>query len=138
MGPRKYLVGVLAFGLAIWGPLDAWGGLPFRIFYLIAIPTAAWFVLRWIWSVWRPDAATESRLSDTLAGATAGIFLVGAVLAARSDHHFDCTQGVQTRDGYECVGDYVRVPGPDLGEAVMFVVGAGFAFWFGVMSPPAK
>ncbi len=134
MGTRKYLVGVLAFVLLIWGPIDhswpAW--FLIRAAYLLAIPTAAWFLLSWVWKVWRPDAAAENRLSRTLAGGTAGVLLVGAILAAQTEHHFECTQEVRTRDGSECVGDYVLVPGPDLGQAFMLTLAAGFAFCFGV------
>ena len=134
MGSREYLVGVLAFVLLIWGdPIDhswpAW--LLIRTAYLIAIPTAAWFALSWIWKVWRPDAAAENRLSRTLAGATAGVLLVGAVLAVHTDHHFECTQEVRTRDGSECVGDYVLVPGPDFRQAFLLTLVAGFAFGSG-------
>jgi hypothetical protein len=136
MGIRKFLVGALAFGLLVWGPIDhdwpAW--FLVRVLYLVAVPAVAWFVLGWIWRAWRPDAVTEDRLSRTIAGTTAGVLLVGAVLAARTQHHFECTQEVRSRDGYECVGDYVLVPGPDLGQAFLLTLAAGFAFWFGVRS----
>lgn len=136
MGLRRYLVGVVAFGLLLWGPINyswpAWFAI--RIAYLIAIPVATWFLLAWVWTTWRPDTTTEDRLARTIAGATAGVLFVGAILAAQTDHHFDCTQAVQTRDGYECVGDYVPAPGPDLGKAFMLVIAAGFAAWFGVRS----
>jgi hypothetical protein len=47
MGARKYLVGVLAFALLMWGPIDHSRptGLAVRAIYLIAIPTTAWFAL---------------------------------------------------------------------------------------------
>ena len=134
MSARKYLVGVIVLVLLIWGPVDhAWPAWLFiRISYLVAIPTAAWFVLGLIWKLWRPDGSTEQRLNRTLAGATAGALLVGAIVAAQTKHHFICSQEVQTRDGPECVGDYVRVPGPDVGQAVVLTLAAGFAFWIGV------
>jgi hypothetical protein len=134
MSIRKYLVGVLAFVLLIWGPIDhswpAW--FLIRALYLIAVPTAAWFILSWIWKVWRPDQSIENRLTRTLAGATAGALFVGAILAAQTDHHFECTQVVRALDGYECVGDYVLVPGADWGQALILTLAAGFAFWYGV------
>ena len=134
MSVRKYLVGVLAFVLLIWGPIDhswpAW--FLIRALYLIAVPTAAWFILSWIWKVWRPDTSTENRLTRTLAGVTAGALLVGAILAVQTKHHFVCTQEVRTPEGYECVGDYVLVPGSDWGQALILTVAAGLAFWYGV------
>ncbi len=134
MGPRKYIVGVVAVTLLIWGPGDhswpAW--LLIRMGYLVAIPVAVWFVLGWIWRAWKPDQGAEGRLSRTLAGTTAGVLLIGAILAAQTDHHFVCTDEEQTHDGTECVGDYVLVPGPDFGQAFMLTLAAGFAFWIGV------
>jgi hypothetical protein len=140
MSARIYLVCVLLFVLLIWGPInDSWpASLAIRIGYLIVIPTAFWFILSWIWKAWRPNATTEDRLERTLAGATAGALLHGAVLAAASDHHFKCTQEVRSRDGYECIGDYVLVRGPDLGWALMLTVAAAFAFWFGVRANDPK
>jgi hypothetical protein len=134
MSIRNYLVGVLAFVLLIWGPIDhswpVWFSI--RALYLIAVPTAAWFILSWTWKVWHPGPLTENRLTRTLAGATAGALFVGAILAAQTNHHFECTHEVRTRDGYECAGDYVLVPGPDWGQALVLTLAAGFAFWFGV------
>lgn len=134
MDARKYLVGVIAFVLLIWGPIDhSWSAwLLVRTVYLIVIPVAAWFVLGWIWKGWRPDSATEDRLGRTLAGATAGALIFGATLAVQAGHHYECTQEARTADGYECVGEYRLVEGPDFGEAFMLTLGAGFAFWFGV------
>ena len=73
MGSRKFLVGAFFVVLQIWGPIDhswpAW--LPIRIGYLIVLPLAAWFLLKWIWGVWQPDPVIEKRLERTLGGVTA-------------------------------------------------------------------
>jgi hypothetical protein len=92
MSSRKYIVGVLVVALVIWGPIDeswpAW--LAIRIGYLVAIPLAAWFLLGWLYRVWRPNVLS---LEGALAGATGKVllgmlivFLAGA-FAAKSTLH---------------------------------------------------
>jgi hypothetical protein len=86
MASRKYLVGVTAVVLLIWGPIDhswpAW--LAIRLGYLFVIPLITWFLLGWIWKVWQPDEETENRLYRSLIGATAGVLLIFAVLEAKA------------------------------------------------------
>ncbi|HEV7572636.1 MAG TPA: hypothetical protein VGQ21_14145 [Thermoanaerobaculia bacterium] len=134
MSARKYLVGLATLALLIWGPIkSSWPApLLIRVLYLITIPTLLWFALAKLWKVWRPDALAEDRLHRTLAGVAAGALLLGAIFAARASHHFDCTEKVVTRDGYECVGDYVRVQGPDFGQTFLLTLASGFAFWLGL------
>lgn len=134
MDSKKYLICVLVAVLLILGPIDhswpAWFAI--RIGYLIAIPVAAWFLLEWIWGVWQPDLATENRFSRTLGGATAGVFVVLAVLTAMAETHIGNTNWIQTRDGMEAVGDDVVLAGPDWAKVLMLLGIAGFAFWFSV------
>jgi hypothetical protein len=134
MGIRKFSVGVVAFILLIWGPIDqSWPfWLAIRLLYLIAVPTTVWFVLSWIWRVWQPDGAAEDRLMRTVAGAVAGVLFFGAILAAQRKHHFECTQEVQNWDGRECVGAFQLVPGPDAGGAILLAGAGALALWFGV------
>jgi hypothetical protein len=132
---RKFLVGVVAFVLLIWGPL---GALWIRTVYLVAVPIATWFFLDRVWASWRPDAAAEDRLRRTIAGVVGGVMLVGAVLATQKADHFVCTQEVRGVDGTECVGDYIRVPGPDFGEAALLAAGAAFAIRFGIYKQTTK
>lgn len=132
VGIRKFLTGVVAFIVLIWGPVSP---LALRVAMLVGLPTAAWFLLGWMWRVWRPDDAAEDRLFRTLAGFFAAVLCVGAVLEARRDFHFECTEGMPTRDGFECVGDYERAPGPDLGSALMLAMASAFAFSLGMRRP---
>ena len=134
MGSRKYIVGVIAVALLIWGPLDyswpAW--LAIRTAYLILVPLATWFVLGWIWKAWQPDPRTEKRLQRSLASATAGVLLVFAIIQATADTHMGNTQLIRTRDGIEAVGDYIVLPGPDWGNVIMLLIASGVAFWLSI------
>ncbi len=140
MNSRKYLVGVLVVVLLIWGPIDhswsAWFAI--RMGYLIAIPVAAWFLLGWIWRIWQPDAASENRFERALGGATAGVFLVLAILEAMADTHIGNTMWVRTRDGMEAVGDDIVLHGPDWRNVLMLLAAAGFAVWFSVAKRESK
>ena len=135
MASRKYLVGVVAVVLLIWGPINhswpAW--LAIRTGYLILIPLATWFLLAWIYKMWQPDAETEGRLQRSLAGATAGVLLVFAIIRAMADTHIGNTQWV--RDGYggkEAVGEDIILQGPDWGTVIMLAVASAFCFWFSI------
>src|SRR5713101_711695 len=92
-GIRNFLVGLLFFILLVWGPIDrSWPFWPLgiRLLYLISIPAMWWFVLGWIWRLWRPDQTDEDRLRRTIAGAVAGALFVGALLETQRSHHFVC------------------------------------------------
>ncbi len=134
MGSRKYIVGVVAVALLIWGPIyhswPAW--LAIRIAYLILVPLATWFILGWIWKAWQPDIHTERRLQRTLAGTTAGVLLVFAIIQATADTHVGNTKWIQTRDGMEAVGEDIVLTGPDWGTVVMLLVASGLAFWLSI------
>lgn len=134
MGARRYLTCAAFVALLFWGPEVSAGaaGWLVRTGYLIVVPAAMWMVLRWLWNRWRPTEVAESRLERTLAVTTAGVLLVAAFLSASSKHHLSCTQVVQTRDGTECVGDYVPAAGPDLAKALMLAIAGGAALWLGV------
>ncbi len=129
MGARIYIVCVIVVALLIWGPLDhSWSWPAFfaiRTGYLIAIPVAAWFLLRWIWRMWQPDRATEDRFERALYAATAGVFVVLAILDGNADTHIGNT-------GDQAVGDPIVLPGPNLTIVCMYLLFAGFAFWFSV------
>lgn len=132
MSARQYIMGLIVAVLLFWGPIDqswpAWFAI--RVGYLIAIPLAAWFILRWIWKQWKPDAQAEDRLLRSLTAATGCVLVVMAITEALADHHIGNTLWIQTRDGREAVGDDIVSPGPDWGNVFMFVIAAGFAFWF--------
>ena len=47
-------------------------------------------------------------------------------------YHTECDQYIQTRDGQECVGDYITVKGPDKEGAFMGIMFAGLFMWYAV------
>lgn len=131
MKSRGYIVTVIVIVLLIWGPInDSWpASLAIRIGYLILIPLLVSFALRWIWKIWNPDAASENRLERALFGATAGIFLIFAIMKSMAKTHIGNTDWVRTHDGMEAVGDDVILPGPDWGVVAMLGCVSGIAFW---------
>lgn len=130
---RRWLVGLFAFVLLLfWSDPSSSMGVPgwvIRLLLIVVLSAGAWFVLKYVWLNWQPDEAAEDRLSRAVFGAIAGALLVGAALAIRADAHSECTERIRTRDGSECVGIYVSVPGPDLAWVFMLVFGAALAFW---------
>lgn len=135
-----YLIIVLVVALLLWGPIDdswpAW--LAIRTGYLIAIPVAAWFLLKWIWRAWQPDAASEDKLKRVLAAATGVALVVMAINAAMAHTHIGNTMWVRSGNEWESVGDDIVLPGPDWFEVVMFMAAAGFAFWFSIVKREPK
>lgn len=130
-------MGMLVVALLIWGPIyhDSPAWLALRIGYLVAIPIFAFFVLHVIWNIWRPDEVAEDRLRRTLAGLTAGLFLVFAYFKGVAKSHVDNTHWIQTQDGVEAVGNDVTFPGPDWNLVIMFLLLSGLSFWISVKKP---
>jgi len=140
MTSQKYLVGVVFIALLIWGPIDhswpAW--LVIRISYLILIPIIVWFLLIWIWRVWRPNAEAEDRLVRALTSATSGVLFLLASLELMSDTHIGNTSWIQTPEGMESVGDDIIVHGPDWGAAIILFVLCALSFWYSISSRETK
>jgi hypothetical protein len=133
---RHWIVGLIALGLLIFGPIDHDSpyGIAVRLGYLVLVPLAVWIGLAGFWRIWRPDRSAEVRLGRALAGTLAGMLLIGSLLASQDEYHLVCTEEVSTGDETECVGDYVPVPGPDAFEVVLL---AGLAIAaFRVASAP--
>lgn len=136
---RRWAVGLFAAGLLL-GPVTydfvpaGW----LRIAVLVLASTALWLGLIWFWKRWRPDYAAETRFGRALAGVVAGAFLATSALTTQDTTHYECTHRVQTRDGSECVGDYVELPGADKLEILFFAGLAATAFWISVSMSPWK
>lgn len=131
MGIQKFLVFVVFFALLMWGPMGPFG-IIFRVAYLIVLPTMTWFALKVVWRIWQPDSLIEDRLFRVLAGATAVTLLLLAFSESQRKFHSDCTSEVQTRDGSECVGDYVNVPGPDWANVALLIAAGLASGWLGI------
>ena len=140
MTSQKYLVGVVFISLLIWGPIDhswpAW--LAIRITYLVVIPVIGWFLLKWIWRIWQPNAEAEDRLIRALASATSGVLFVLSIFELMSLTHIGNTMWKQTREGMESVGEDIIVQGPDWGAAIILFVLCAFSFWYSISSREEK
>lgn len=66
-----------------------------------------------------------------------GLFIL-AILEATSTTHFGNTQTIRTRDGYEDVGDYIELSGPDYGNVIVIVIIAMLFLWIGVVKYNSK
>lgn len=111
MSFRNYLTGTIFVILLLWGPIDdSWSGsLMIRISYLILIPLIVWVLFGWIWSRLQPADKFEVSLNRILSAIiSVGLFIL-AVIEATSATHLANTRTIRTRDGYEDVGDYIRV-----------------------------
>ena len=117
--------------LLLWGPVAPYG-LVVRIIYLAVLPTSVWFILGYLGGKWKADESANNRLARGVAGIIAGALFIGAYLAFTAHYHTQCTQSVQTRDGSECVGDYVTVPGRDLTGTFIFTALGIIAAWYSI------
>ncbi|MFZ1520058.1 MAG: hypothetical protein WAU11_14870 [Ignavibacteriaceae bacterium] len=140
MGSRKYIVFVVFLSLLIWVPFNhSWElWLLFRIASLILVPFLMWFILKLLWQSWKPSIETEDRIERTLAGVTSGALFVLAIIEATTKSHVENSLSIQTRDGFEDVGDYIIQQGANWGGAIVLIILALFAFWFSISKRELK
>jgi hypothetical protein len=131
---RNFIVGLVAAVLLLFGPIEPYG-LTVRFAYLVIIPAVVWLLLLWLGARWDIDALTNDRIQRALFAGIAGLLLVGAYQSYSARWHTECDQSVQTRDGEECVGDYVPVKGGDKGAALLLLFLAGIAGWCSIARP---
>lgn len=118
--------------LVLWGPVNP-PDLLIRSTYLIAIPLTVWLLLKVFQKYRSVRRDVNGNLTSTLLGLLSGLFIALAYSDLTSEYHTVCDHYIRTRDGRECVGDYVTVAGPDRGSAFFWTLIGGAAFWFGVI-----
>lgn len=128
---RNFLVSLVFALLLLFGPIDPYG-IVIRTIYLIAIPILLYFFLKIFGERWQIDEVSNDYINRTIVSYIAGALLVGAYLSMTAKYHTECNQYVQTRDGQECVGDYVTVKGSDKSGAFIQIILASFAIWYAV------
>jgi hypothetical protein len=82
----------------------------------------------------RSLSSSNDRLARGIAGIIAGALFVGAFLSFTAPYHTECTLSMRTWDGSECVGEYVRVKGPDISSTFIFVGLGALAAWYAISS----
>lgn len=127
-GNRNLIVILVVILLLIFGPIEPYG-MVFRSVYLIIIPALIWLVLRYWGKKWGMDELTNDHLNRAIFALVAGMLLAGAYFSLTIKTHLECEQ--YTRDG-ECVGDYVKVKGPDKSRVIISIIFASTAFWLAI------
>jgi hypothetical protein len=130
-GNRNLIVILFAVVLLIWGPIAPYG-MVVRIGYLVILPALLWLGLSFFGNKWKSDKLSNERLARGIAGIIAGALFVGAYLSFTAHYHTECTHSVQTRDGTECVGDYVTAKGRDMSGMFIQVVLGVLATWYAI------
>lgn len=126
------LIVILIFiSLLIFGPIEPYGTY-FRVAYLIIIPLLAWLILRYFNKKNAAGALANEYLNRAIYAVVAGILLCYAYSALTSKTHLECSQYINTRDGHECIGDYVTRSGPDKTTAITATAFAICAFWLAI------
>jgi hypothetical protein len=132
---RGLITGTVFVILLIWGPINhSWPAWLFiRLAYLIIIPIAVSFLLKWIWNYWEPNTQNE----DIAEKVASGIICLGlwtlAVLEVIAKTHIGNTHWIQTRDGMEAVGDDIVLPGPDWWNVLLLAAVSFCVLWFGII-----
>jgi hypothetical protein len=128
---RSYITTLAFFALLMLGPIQPYG-LAIRFAYLLALPTAVWFGLKWFGERWHVDAEFDERINRALTASLSGVFFVIAYHEFTLTHHMECSQWVPTRDGQECVGDDVVVKGGDIVGGAISLLVCSLAFWHAI------
>ncbi|GBH29729.1 hypothetical protein [Sphingobium xenophagum] len=126
---RNYIVALVFAALLVLGPVQPYG-MVFRFAYLAAIPAVLWLALRYGGEKLDLSPDDNDRLSRSITAAIAGMLTVVAYQTATAKYHRECAQTVRDgQGGYECVGETLRVVGPDYGMAFIWIAFAAAAFW---------
>ena len=133
-GNISYIVGIICAAIIIFGPVS--DNFIFRSATIILLPAIVWLGLRHYGKKWDMDRVSNDRLSRAISALLGGVFIVLAVLSLNQKYHQECTKEVKTRDGSECVGDFVRVRGSDKSGAFIDLIFAGLALWHAIAKRP--
>lgn len=78
------------------------------------------------------DGLMNDRLHRGIMGVITAGFFVASYISFSSNTHTVCDQTVQSRDGSECVGDYVVAEGSDPVEGMLLVLFGCLAGWVSI------
>lgn len=94
---------------------------------------ALWVALFLWWQFWRPNRDAEVRFGRAVAAVVAGMLFIAAYRTMLAPSHLECSQGYQTRDGFEC-DDYGRAAGPDADQVLLLAAMGAGATWVSASS----
>jgi hypothetical protein len=133
----KYFALTIFIILLLWGPMDDSWPYPIyiRIGYLYLIPVFFLFVSNQILKRLEPSITLLDKLERFLWAINGIVLLILAYSGATSDWHLGNTHYIQTRDGYEAVGEDVILEGADWFGVIVLLILACLFFWYGVIRP---
>jgi hypothetical protein len=131
VGNKIFLTGTFFFLLLMLGPIGPYGIIG-RSTYLILVPLIFWFTLSYFGRDWSGGKKRNDRLHRAILGCFAGALFVLCYLAFTAKTHSECTDEVRTRDGWECLGDSVVVPGRDMEQSVILLLFGAVSLKFAV------
>lgn len=130
---QTFILTVFFIALLIFGPIEPYG-LIIRIAYLIVLPALLYFLLKYIGNTYELDDGMNDRIGRSLASMIAGGFFVAAFITLTQKSHMECDELLKVgRDEAECVGDYVRVSGPDYFQGIVFIAIGAVAVWYSLV-----
>lgn len=126
------IITILIFALLLlFGPIEPYGIL-IRTLYLIIIPILVYIFLKHFGQKIKINKKLDDYLNRAIFICVAGGLLIGAYFSITTKYHTECNQYVNTRDGRECVGDYIQVKGIDSEGALIQIILAGLAIWISI------
>ena len=140
MNTKEY-VSLTVFGvLVIWEPFNAiwpsWllgpGG------YFFVLPLLLLFILLSMDSYLNIKSRLSNWIFIVVSFFNMSTLLFLAYQAYIEKYHYANTRYVWTRDGNEAVGHDLRVPGPDYGVILIYLLVFAFILWYGVVDKYLK
>lgn len=133
----SYIAGLTFVALLLLGPVEPYGMMT-RILYLIAVPFAVWFALRFMGNHLDIDAQANDYVSRAITASLAGMLFLAAYQESTARQHMECSESVRDGDSTECIGELVMKPGPDKGNAFILILFAGLAFGVAISRRPSE
>ena len=103
-----------------------------NILILIIIPIIFWKLWGYLWIKFNPNEFQIIKFELVLFCLASFMCLVNAIILSFADSHIGNDQYIQTRDGYEAVGNDIIIDGPDTFQIFSLVIFTVIIFIAGI------